>query len=137
VSLSAAAGVASSYACGDYCCGPSFDYLDVTPRGGIEGEVGDTINFTALEDDQSVCVLGSVSLYNPYNVMGAVTFSSSDTSVMTVSGASVQLVGEGEATLSYSYTGYTDVPPPSSEPCEDGFCPNVDCVPGDVLRVEH
>jgi len=129
VASSESLGVASSYACGEYCCSPSFLSLDITPSwGGIDGEVGDTYSFTATELAEIRCLLGSEPPYGPYDVTQYVTFSSSDSSIVSVSGANFDLIGTGDASISYSYSTYAETPT-SSEPCSDGNCPDFACVP--------
>jgi hypothetical protein len=99
-----AEGVASSFSCSDSCpCPPASSGAYLTPGSSV-GPMGGTAQFSAMEQRQDC--RGTV--FGPYNRTSNSTWSSSNTSVFTVSGGLVSCLqpGSGTVTAQFQATVY-------------------------------
>src|ERR1700730_16846179 len=99
-----AEGVASSFSCGDTCpCPPASSNAYLTPGTSV-GPMGGTAQFGSMEQRQDC--RGTV--FGPYNRTSDSTWSSSDTSVFTVSSGLVSCLqpGSGTVTAQFQATVY-------------------------------
>jgi hypothetical protein len=92
-------GVTSSFSCGDSCpCPPASSNAYLTP-GSSAGPVGGTAQFSSMEQRQDC--RGTV--FGPYNRTSDSTWSSSNTSVFTVSSGLVSCLQQGSGTVTAQF----------------------------------
>jgi hypothetical protein len=99
-----AESVASSFSCGDTCpCPPASSNAYLTPGSSV-GPMGGTAQFSSMEQRQDC--RGTV--FGPYNRTSNSTWSSSNTSVFTVSVGLVSCLqpGSGTVTAQFQAAGY-------------------------------
>jgi hypothetical protein len=99
-----AEGVASSFSCGNACsCPPNSSNTYLTPGSSV-GPMGGTAQFSAMEELRDC----NNALFGPYNRTSNSTWSSSDTSVFTVSSGLVSCLqpGSGTVTAQFQATVY-------------------------------
>jgi hypothetical protein len=99
-------GVASSFSCSSSGCGAGY-YSSTLSPSSLTGLAGDTASVSAQETDRD----SNGTLYGPYNETGSATWSSSDTSVATVTGGSVSFVGAGSCSISANWNATEYVGP--------------------------
>jgi hypothetical protein len=94
-------GVASSFSCGDTCpCPPASSNAYLTPGSSV-GPMGGTAQFQSMEQRQDC--RGTV--FGPYNQTSNSTWTSSDTSVFTVSSGLVSCLQPGNGTVTAQFQG--------------------------------
>ena len=93
-------GTASSFSCGGGGCGASFSGSTFSPSP-VAGAAGGSGQAMAQEWDKD----SNGTMYGPYDKTGSpTTWTSSDTSVATVTGGSVSFVSTGSCTINASWT---------------------------------
>jgi IPT/TIG domain-containing protein len=99
-----AEGVASSFSCNEPCsCPPNSSNTYLTPGSSV-GPMGGTAQFSSMEQRQDC----HGTVFGPYNQTSNSTWSSSDTSVFTVSSGLVSCLqpGSGTVTAQFQTTVY-------------------------------
>jgi hypothetical protein len=101
-----AEGVANSFSCGNACsCPPNSSNTYLTPSSSV-GPMGGTAQFSAMEELRDC----NNALFGPYNRTSNSTWSSSDTSVFTVSSGLVSCLQPGSGTVTAQFQADTTLP---------------------------
>jgi hypothetical protein len=99
-------GIASSFSCSGSGCGASYSTSSVSPSS-LSGLAGNTASVTAQEMDKD----NNGTPYGPYDKTGVAMWTSSDTSVATVSSGSVTFASAGTCSISASWSATVYVGP--------------------------
>jgi hypothetical protein len=95
-------GISSNYACQN-CCGDSYYDSFITPFSA-EIEIDEQVDFDVYQIDEDC--YGELTTYQRTPLNGFTSWSSSDTSVATVNDSIATAVGDGNATITATWTDY-------------------------------